>query len=51
VAVFWLVQVERIGPLGHGDVGAAPALIVVWSLAGVLSVWSAVIFGANHLKA
>jgi ABC-2 type transport system permease protein len=49
--VFWLVQVERIGLLGHGDVGAAPALIVVWALAGVLSVWSAVIFGANHLKA
>lgn len=49
--VFWLVQVERIGVLGRGDVGAASALIVVWSMAAALSVWSAVIFGTNRLKA
>jgi ABC-2 type transport system permease protein len=49
--VFWLVQVERIGLLGHGDVGAASALIVVWSLAAGLSIWSAIIFGTNRLKA
>lgn len=49
--VFWLVQVERIGVLGHGDVGAVPALIAVWALAAVLSVWSAVIFGTDRLKA
>ena len=28
--VFWLVQVERIGFLGHGDVGAGSALLAVW---------------------
>jgi ABC-2 type transport system permease protein len=49
--VFWLVQVERIGLLGHADVGPAPALAVVWTLALALSLWSAVIFGTNRLKA
>jgi ABC-2 type transport system permease protein len=49
--VFWLVQVERIGLLGEGDVGALSALIVVWAMAAGLSVWSAVIFGTNRLKA
>ncbi|WP_319449084.1 MULTISPECIES: ABC transporter permease [unclassified Mycobacterium] len=49
--VFWLVQVERIGLLGHGDVGAWTALIVVWAIAIALSAWSAVIFGTNRLKA
>jgi ABC-2 type transport system permease protein len=49
--VFWLVQVERIGLLGHGDVGAGTALIVVWAIAIALSAWSAVIFGTNRLKA
>jgi ABC-2 type transport system permease protein len=49
--VFWLVQVERIGVLGRGDVRAASALIVVWGLAAALSIWSAVIFGTNRLKA
>jgi ABC-2 type transport system permease protein len=49
--VFWLVQVERIGVLGHGDVGAAAALTVVWAMAIALSAWSAVIFGTNRLKA
>jgi ABC-2 type transport system permease protein len=49
--VFWLVQVERIGILGHGDVGAVPALTVVWAMAIALSTWSAVIFGTNRLKA
>jgi ABC-2 type transport system permease protein len=49
--VFWLVQVERIGLLGHGDVSAVAALIVVWALAVALSIWSAVIFGTNRLKA
>lgn len=49
--VFWLVQVERIGLLGDGDVSALSALIVVWAMAAGLSVWSAVIFGTNRLKA
>jgi ABC-2 type transport system permease protein len=49
--VFWLVQVERIGLLGHADVPATTALIAVWALAGALSVWSALIFGTNRLKA
>ena len=49
--VFWLVQVERIGVLGHGDVDATSALVVVWTLAVALSAWSAVIFGTNRLKA
>lgn len=49
--VFWLVQVERIGLLGSGDTNAASALAVVWGLAAALTVWSAVIFGRNHLKA
>ncbi|WP_328358156.1 ABC transporter permease [Mycobacterium sp. NBC_00419] len=49
--VFWLVQVERIGLLGHADVSAGAALAVVWALAIGLSVWSAVIFGSDQLKA
>jgi ABC-2 type transport system permease protein len=49
--VFWLVQVERIGLLGRGDVSAVSALAAVWGLAAALSVWSAVIFGTNRLKA
>jgi ABC-2 type transport system permease protein len=49
--VFWLVQVERIGLLGRGDVSAGLALAVVWGLAAVLSAWSAVIFGTDRLKA
>jgi ABC-2 type transport system permease protein len=49
--VFWLVQVERIGYLGHGDASAAAALGVVWALALVLSLWSAYIFGSGRLKA
>jgi ABC-2 type transport system permease protein len=48
--VFWLVQVERIGLLGSGDVSATAALITVWALALGLSIWSAVIFGSNRLK-
>ncbi|WP_167100262.1 ABC transporter permease [Mycobacterium sp. DL592] len=49
--VFWLVQVERIGLLGDADVSAGAALAVVWALALGLSVWSAVIFGSDQLKA
>jgi ABC-2 type transport system permease protein len=49
--VFWLVQVERIGLVGRGDVSAVSALTVVWALALALSVWSAAIFGTNRLKA
>lgn len=49
--VFWLVQVERIGFLGHADVGAGWALLVVWALAAVLSVWSAATFATGRLKA
>ncbi len=48
--VFWLVQVERIGFLGHGDVGAGWALLVVWSLGLALSGWSAAIFADGRLK-
>jgi ABC-2 type transport system permease protein len=48
--VFWLVQVERVGLVGSGDVSAASALGVVWTLALALSVWSAVIFGSGRLK-
>jgi len=48
--VFWLVQVERIGILGHADVSTAAALGVVWALAIGLSGWSAYIFGSNRLK-
>lgn len=49
--VFWLVQVERIGLLGRADVSALAALAVVWTVAAALSVWSAVIFGTDRLKA
>ena len=49
--VFWLVQVERIGLVGRGDVSAVLALTVVWTLALALSLWSAVIFATNRLKA
>jgi ABC-2 type transport system permease protein len=49
--VFWLVQVERIGVLGHADVGAGSALTMVWAFAVALSVWSAVLFATNRLKA
>lgn len=48
--VFWLVQVERAGLLGHADVGAGAALAVVWTMAIGLSAWSAVLFGAERLK-
>ena len=49
--VFWLVQVERIGFLGHGDVGAGWALAVVWGLAAALTAWSAAMFATDRLKA
>ena len=48
--VFWLVQVERIGLLGHADVSATAAVAVVWASAIALSAWSAVIFGSDRLK-
>lgn len=48
--VFWLVQVERIGFLGRGDVGAGCALLVVWLLAAAVSAWSAWIFATDRLK-
>lgn len=48
--VFWLVQVERIGFLGRGDVGAGWALLVVWGLALALTTWSALIFASGRLK-
>ncbi|WP_369264801.1 ABC transporter permease [Streptomyces sp. R35] len=48
--VFWLVQVERIGFLGHGDVGAGWALLTVWALAAALSAWSAAMFATGRLK-
>jgi ABC-2 type transport system permease protein len=49
--VFWLVQVLRIGLVGRGDVSALSALTGVWTLALALSLWSAMIFGTNRLKA
>jgi len=48
--VFWLVQVERIGFLGRGDVGAGWALLAVWTLAMALAIWSARIFATGRLK-
>ncbi|GLW48653.1 transport permease protein [Streptomyces sp. NBRC 14336] len=48
--VFWMVQVERIGFLGQGDVGAVPALAVVWGLAAALTAWSAALFATGRLK-
>jgi ABC-2 type transport system permease protein len=48
--VFWVVQVERIGFLGRGDVSALLAVAVVWSLATALSLWSASIFAIGRLK-
>ncbi|MGW1917293.1 ABC transporter permease [Streptomyces sp. NPDC002076] len=48
--VFWLVQVERIGFLGQGDVGAGWPLLVVWALAAALSAWSAAMFATGRLK-
>lgn len=48
--VFWLVQVERIGFLGHGDVGAGWAVLVVWVLGLALTAWSAAIFATGRLK-
>jgi len=48
--VFWLVQVERIGFLGHGDTSAGAALLVVWGLAAALTAWSAWIFATGRLK-
>jgi len=48
--VFWLVQVERIGFLGHGDTSPGAALLVVWALAALLSAWSAWIFATGRLK-
>ncbi|MER6789362.1 ABC transporter permease [Streptomyces sp. NPDC000658] len=48
--VFWLVQVERIGFLGQGDVSAGWALAVVWGLAAALTAWSAAMFGTGRLK-
>ncbi|MET7651945.1 ABC transporter permease [Streptomyces sp. NPDC005486] len=48
--VFWLVQVERIGFLGQGDVSAGWALAVVWALAATLTAWSAAMFATGRLK-
>lgn len=48
--VFWLVQAERNGFLGHGDVSAGWALLAVWGIATALSVWSASIFASGRLK-
>lgn len=48
--VFWLVQVERIGFLGRGDVTTGWAVAVVWFLAVLLSAWSAAIFSTGRLK-
>ena len=48
--VFWLVQVERIGFLGQGDVSAGWALAVVWGLAATLTAWQAAMFATGRLK-
>lgn len=48
--VFWVVQVERIGFLGRGDVSALVSVIVVWVLALAMSFWSAAIFAKGRLK-
>lgn len=48
--VFWVVQVERIGFLGRGDVSALLAVAVVWALTLAMSIWSAAIFASGRLK-
>ncbi|GGY13335.1 hypothetical protein [Streptomyces anandii] len=48
--VFWLIQVERIGFLGQGDVSAGWALAVVWGLAAPLTAWSAAMFATGRLN-
>lgn len=48
--IFWLVQVERIGFLGHADVSGWVAVLVVWGVAGLLSAWTMLIFATGRLK-
>ncbi len=49
--MFYVVQVLRIGFLGHGDIDAWVALAVLWGLAAALSVWSLLLFwSARRLK-
>lgn len=49
--MFYVVQVLRIGFLGHGDVVPWVALVVLWGLAITLSIWSLLLFwSARRLK-
>ena len=48
--IFWVVQAERYGFVGHSDVSPVWALAVVWALALGLSLWSASIFATGRLK-
>jgi ABC-2 type transport system permease protein len=48
--IFWVVQAERYGFIGHSDVSPLAALLVVWALGFVLSAWSASIFATGRLK-
>jgi ABC-2 type transport system permease protein len=42
--VFYIVQVLRIGFLGHADLPAGTALAVLWGMGLVLSAWSLWLF-------
>jgi ABC-2 type transport system permease protein len=48
--LFWLVQVERIGFLGHGDVPGWAAVLVVWGIGSLMSLWTLWIFATGRLK-
>jgi ABC-2 type transport system permease protein len=48
--IFWVVQAERYGFVGHSDVSPVWAVAVVWALALGLSLWSASIFSSGRLK-
>ncbi len=46
--VFYVVQVIRIGFIGHADLSAGVGLAVLWGLAIVLSVWSLQLFWSGR---
>jgi len=46
--IFYLVQAYRIGFLGHGDVPAWVALLVLAGLAAGMSAWAAWLFRTGH---
>jgi ABC-2 type transport system permease protein len=46
--VFYVVQVLRIGFLGHADLPAGTALGVLWGMALLLTIWSLWLFRTGH---